>query len=213
MRWYVNRNGENGGPYPEGDIRKWVFERKIGPEAQVRAEFDPVPDRWYALQDSPFERLLPSDQRRPERKRAELRNRVLVFGIPVAIVGACSALLAVRDPSKPKPAPVAAPAVYDDARRDLCPGERRVPSAELWACTETGTRDEPIALRDVEGQERGQMDPPKRIARLRDSESGPEEIRREPGHMDQKVCILEGPHAGRVLYLKNTLIFGHPCQL
>lgn len=53
MRWYVSRNGETGGPYPEAQVRAWLRAGEIGHEVVVRQEDATV---WTPIGKSPLAR-------------------------------------------------------------------------------------------------------------------------------------------------------------
>lgn len=189
MRYYLQRNGEVDGPYPVQQIRQWFRVGEIDNTCLVKTEFG---QNWVPLGKTSI-------------VKAGAGTWILIGLGGLAVTCAVGVAL-----SRPKAKP-AAVAVETEAPRRLCEGEPRFQSLDVWVCTELGGHDGDVEVRTQQGGTAGMLSPPTKIALLEDSSSGPSEIRRAPGHMDQKICPLEGTQAGRVVYVQNTHVMGHRC--
>jgi hypothetical protein len=91
MRWYVNRGGETGGPFDEGDVRA-VAAKADAAGMMVR---DEAGGTWMAVEDSPFRVLLPKRlQKRSGRTSGG--QLVTLANVFVILIGVGLAYDAVR---------------------------------------------------------------------------------------------------------------------
>jgi hypothetical protein len=89
-----------------------------------------------------------------------------------------------------------------------CSEEPQKRTIDLYVCSEsTSTRD--VALVDSVGAPIATLSSNTRIVRLHARQGQPEEIRRKPGRVDVRVCVLD---SGQVGYVRNTYIRGGLCD-
>jgi hypothetical protein len=79
-------------------------------------------------------------------------------------------------------------------------------SLELWICGEVGERNVAIDIVDAAGASMGVVQAGAKM-RIVDKPK----ILREPGQMDEQVCITSGERSGTVGYVRNVHFWGADC--
>lgn len=121
---------------------------------------------------------------------------------PIRVLAALGLIAMIGcDKRKPEDTPPAAV--------EYCSGYQLAPVVEghePTLCSEDGTGREPLELRHADGWSVKLLPAGTKVRVFSNSE-----LRRKPGHVDVRICVASGPHAGGVGYVRNTEVFGRSC--
>ncbi len=137
-------------------------------------------------------------QRQPHSPPKNSKGPIVLGIVVVGLVGLCGVLTVVG--------------LAGESDGDACAKHDVKRTKDLYVCDEVGKDGATIELRSKNGKRRAKLEPGTRIVRLRGSGKKPETIKRKPGHVDARICILDGAQEGKTGYVQNTHFFGRKCQ-